>query len=218
MHPVRGCEGSGELLENAVNHGADAKAQFSDWVKQVAAPRSQHPVDEILAEHHLMRVVLQAMTQEAARLGKEFRIEFWSGAVDFVGNFGLLYHWRKKANHLYPTIEQLGAAKAIAELEDQQARDIDLTLELTDAAQDGDYEKLTRLVALLAMVKREKMEIEEREILRPVRDKLSGAQLDELRAAFDQVEKKALPERGRREYLDIARKLSQLSGLADPLA
>jgi hemerythrin-like domain-containing protein len=189
-------------------------------VHAVSEPRAQHPIDEILAEHHLMRVVLHAMQVEALRLtkAKNFNFEFWSNAVDFVGNFGLLYHWRKKANHLYPVIDELGGGAPIAKLEDQQQRDIELTLELTDAAQDGDFEKLTRLVALLILVKREKMDAEERDVLLPSRATLSGAKADALRVSFDEVEKKALPERGRREYLDIARNLAKLAGLPDPAA
>jgi hypothetical protein len=194
-----------------------SKSEFLEWARAVAEPRSQHPIDEILAEHHLMRVVLQAIQKETLRLSRqrELRLEFWSGAVDFVGNFGLLYHWRKKANHL-PELDALGFGDAVKRLEDRQTHDIDLTLEFTDSVQDGDIEKLTRLVALLVMVKREKMDLEERELLLPARSVMPPERTEALRAAFDQVEKKALPERGRKEYLELAKRLCVIAGASDP--
>lgn len=195
-----------------------SKSEFLEWARAVAEPRSQHPIDEILAEHHLMRVVLQAIQKETLRLSRqrELRLEFWSGAVDFVGNFGLLYHWRKKANHLLPELDALGFGDAVKRLEDRQTHDIDLTLEFTDSVQDGDIEKLTRLVALLVMVKREKMDLEERELLLPARSVMPPERTEALRAAFDQVEKKALPERGRKEYLELAKRLCVIAGASDP--
>ena len=198
------------------------RAEFLEWAKASTAdgPRQQHPVDELLGEHHLMRTVIAMMHGEAKRLANHqpFRPELWVTAVEFIGNFGLLYHYRKKANHLFPTATELGLSEAIKELDKDQSIDIDLTLDIVDAVQECDWEKVLRLAVMLVSAKRQKMEQEEKTVLLPVKPLLTPELTASLRAAFDDVEKKALQGKGGRgDYLDIARTMAKVLGLPDPV-
>src|SRR5215468_7878224 len=105
------------------NSTSDLTPELDAWAKEAELSReqrrAQHPVDELLAEHHLIRIVLAAMRAEAARFSREkkLRLEFWEDAVDFVGNFGLLRHYRKKANHLFPVLAKNGLAAQLEGLD-----------------------------------------------------------------------------------------------------
>lgn len=204
-----------------VRHDAEVADWANDAELEHSAPRTQHPIAELLAEHQLMRDVLDAMLAEATRLaGRQsaFRLDFWSPAVDFVGNFYLLFHFRKEMNHLFPMVARHGFQDAVKELDQHQQRDIDLTLDLCDAVQEADFEKVMRLVSVYAAAKRLHIEQEEHSVILPVKERLTPAELATLRTTFDELERKAMPEKGRKEYLDIARKLIRDAGLSGPSA
>lgn len=203
-------------------HANPHREAFVEWARgaEPNVVRVQHPIDELLAEHHLVRSVLLAMQNEAGRLANRqpFRPELWGKVVDFVGNFGLLVHYRKKAAHLYPQLASAGLGDEIQGLDREQGLEIDQTLDLVDALQEGDWEKVLRLVVVYVGTKRQQLEREELQILLPARTHLDPQALAALRASFDEVEKKALPDKGRKEYLEIARALIREAGLGDPLA
>lgn len=190
------------------------QSELEDWTLgdssgATSTGRRQHPIDELLAEHDLTRGVLASIQSEAVRLakGKEMCPGFWADAVDFMGNFGLLCHWRKKANHLYPALANTPVARALQGLDLEQTRDINLTLDLVDAVQDGDWEGVLRLAALYIGSKRRHLEREELTVLLPARDLLSDGAIHKLQREFAEVESAALGAAGRRTYLELAQKL-----------
>lgn len=187
-------------------------AQFDVWAAAArgeGATSAQHPIDDVLGEHHFLRRVLIGMQTEAYSLAAKgpWHMDFWSGAVDVVGNFGLLLHWRKKANHLFPLIRPLGFAEAIEKFDRQQQLDIETTLDICDAVAEGDSEKVVRLVSLFTDSKRRHMAQEEEEVLVPARAALDVDSADKLRSEFDQVDDSALPGADRRHYLETAEKI-----------
>jgi hemerythrin-like domain-containing protein len=209
-------------MERTPSSIAKLSLELREWAEEAKlsrdARRKQHPVDELVAEHQLIRLVLNAMRAEAGRFSrdKELRLEFWEDAVDFVGNFGLLRHYRKKANHLFPLLAKHGLAKALEGLDAEQSKDIELALELCDAIGDGDREAVTRLVALYADVKKRKMEHEEQQLLQPGKAALPAEALPDLRAHFDFVDWTIPPDQSRADYFAMVRRLVSLSGLPDP--
>jgi hemerythrin-like domain-containing protein len=201
---------------------ADLIPELVEWAREAelpdTEPRGQNPIDELVAEHHLIRIALSTMLAEASRFAREknLRIEFWDQAVDFVGNFGLLRHYRKKANHLFPTLASCGFEMQLEGLDAEQTKDIELALELCDAIGEGDWENVARLVALYAGIKKKKMEREEQQLLYPGKELIPAVTMAELRSAFDQVDRTIPPERTRKEYLDMVKRLVKMTGIPDP--
>jgi hemerythrin-like domain-containing protein len=179
----------------------------------------QHPIDQLLGEHHLMRSALLTMQAEASRLAKEksLRFDYWKVAVDFVGNFGLLCNYRKKANHLFPMLAELGFKDGLEALDAEQQQNIELTLDLCDTVQEADWEKVMRLVAVFVGARRKQLEREERELLLPAKEKLDAEQQKRLADAFAEVDQKTLHPGGRAAYLAMARELAKATSLPDPL-
>lgn len=200
--------------------GGSFQAEFLAWAKaaetESSRPRTQHPIDELLAEHHLLRKVLEAVQAEAGKISqtKQLDLDFWEGAVDIIGNFGLLFHYAKKANHLFPAIEPFGMKDKIRALEQQQQQDVDVTLKLCDAISEGDWESVQRLVSLYVGTKRDRMSREEQEVLLPAKALLLEDAARSLRQAFDAME--SPPGKSRRVYLDVALRVIEDAGLPDP--
>jgi hemerythrin-like domain-containing protein len=199
--------------------GANYHAEFMVWAR--AAHRqgaaAQHPVDELLAEHYLIQRVLEAIQIEAAKIRKrrDLNLDFWERAVDIAGNFALLFHYAKKANHFFPAIEPFGMREKIAALEEEQQHDIMTTLELCNAVSDRDGETVQRLVSLYVGSKRKHMEREENEVLLPSKALLTEAKVDELRQTFDEME--SPPGKHRKTYLEVALSVIREAGLPDPM-
>ncbi len=181
---------------------------YGAWAQAARQDRTctQHPIDELLAEHHLMRRMFEAMRTEAVEIARRrpMNLDFWANAVDVIGNFALLIHWRKKANHLFPLIRDRGFAEHLAKLEKEQDQDIANTLELCDAVQDGDRESVVRLVSLYTGAKQRHMEREEQTVLLPSKDVLTPEDVESLRAKFDEVDEGAMPGAGRAHYYGVA--------------
>lgn len=187
------------------------------WAVDHPGGDRQHPVDELIGEHGLLRLVLHAIHFESLRLAKwQFRQDVWGAIADFAGNYGLLFHYRKKAMFLYPALAQHGLAEVIEHLEKARQQDIELTLEFCDAVQDEDYERLLRLAAVVASEKRRVMDQEDAEILRPARGLLSPVEVARLRNQFDELEEKALLDRSRADFLKGLRELLVAVGQPDP--
>jgi hemerythrin-like domain-containing protein len=200
----------------------DFLAEFQAWARaaenDASVPSAQHPVDELLAEHHLIRKVLEAVQKEGGKIRqkKHLDLDFWEGAVEIIGNFGLLFHYAKKANHLFPAIEPFGMGEKIKALDQQQQQDIDVTLELCNAVSEGDWETVQRLVSLYVGTKRDHMAREEQEVLLPAKALLSPESAAALRRTFDSLE--SPPGKSRKVYLDAALKVIREAGLPDPRA
>ena len=70
---------------------------------QPGAPRHQHPVDELLAEHALTLPLLLAMESEANKLAhrRHLRLHVWELIVELMGNFLHHCHRRKEDDALF---------------------------------------------------------------------------------------------------------------------
>jgi hemerythrin-like domain-containing protein len=210
------------MVDRLIVGVADFQAEFLAWANAAESeppqPSTQHPIDELLAEHHLIRKVLEAVQSEAGKIGqkKHLDLDFWEGAVEIIGNFGLLFHYAKKANHLFPAIESFGMKDKIRALDQQQQQDIDVTLELCNAVSEGDWEAVQRLVSLYVGTKRDHMTREEREVLLPAKALLSEETAQGLRRTFDAME--GPPGKSRKVYLEAALRVIREAGLPDPRA
>ncbi len=195
---------------------AEAYAQWAASARQ-ERKAEQHPIDELLAEHHFLRRMFESMQTEAVYVAqrKPMDLDFWANAVDVVGNFALLIHWRKKANHLFPLIRDRGFSEHLDKLEKEQDQDIATTLELCDAVQDGDREGVVRLVSLYVGSKRRHMAREEESVLVPAKAALTPEDVASLRASFDQVDEGAMPGAGRAHYYSVGVDVMNHTGI-DP--
>lgn len=196
------------------------QAEFVVWAQTAegapTTPEAQHPVDELLAEHHLIRRVLDAVHLKAGKIrrGEELDLDFWESAVEVVGNFALLFHYAKKANYLFPAIEAFGLEEKIAALDQKQQQDIEMTLELCNAVSERDVETVQRLVSMYVATKRAHLDQEEEEVLVPAKALLSEEVAGELRKTFDEME--SPPGKHRKTYLDAALRVIEEAGLPDP--
>lgn len=198
------------------------RREYRAWAAVARAEQSssiQHPIDELLGEHHFLRMVFEAMQTEAAKVATKrgMNFDFWANAVDVVGNFGLLLHWRKKASHLFPILRDRGFDGDLDTLDEEQQRDIETTLEVCNAVQEGDAEKVVRLVSLFIDSKRRHMTREEDTVLLPAKDALDVADTDLLRKSFDEVDASAMPGADRKHYLSVAEAVWKHVGF-DPTA
>lgn len=190
---------------------------FELWIAEAEAPHKlQSPAAELLAEHHVMGAVLTAMEAESERMlsGGSLRPEFWTDVVDFNGNFVHLCHRVKEEEHFIPALLRLGILDAPQDeaIRHEHHSAKRLTLAICDGVAEGDWEKVLRIVSLYLHVLRPHMHREEAGML------LAAAQMpsstsQELRTAFDLVDQKALAHRGRRHYVEVARRLSAACGI-----
>ncbi len=183
--------------------------------------RQQSPFGELLAEHHVMSIVLAAMEAEAQRMlrGGSLRREFWSDVVDFNGNFVHLCHRVKEEEHLIPALVKHGLLddeqdNAVRH-EHQSARK--LTMDIIDGVGEGDWERVLRVVSIYVHILRPHMRREETGLFAAAVQGLPAAVDQQLRVAFDAVDASALAGRGRSHYVDIARRLAQATGVVADL-
>lgn len=196
---------------------------FIQWAKEArmppGTPREQEPVNELLAEHHIMDAVLAAMEREARQLSVhgKLRPEFWERVVDFVGNYVHQCHRRKEEQAFFPvssryeTVED-GPVAMIAK--DHQQAHL-LTWDLYNGVNEGDWEKVLRAAHVYLRVARDHLVREENHVFEPARDLMTPEDNADLRAKFDEIERDALGERDRIYYLKVARSLCQDAGLND---
>jgi hemerythrin-like domain-containing protein len=201
------------------------EAEFEDWLKTArspGAPRTQHPLDELIGEHHLIDVVLAAIERGARRLSvhEVMQPEFWEDVVDFVGNFVVQCHHRKEEEALLPLVRDPAEGDAappaqVLSLQHDQARQ--LAYDLLDGVNEGDWEKLLRAAHLFIRLEREHLVTEERDVFEPARRIATAAELSAARATADAVERAAFQDRDRLYYVAVARRLTRAAGLPDPL-
>ena len=198
---------------------------FIQWVKDAhAAPgveREQDPLNEMLAEHHIMDAVLAAMEREARRLSvhRELRPDFWERVVDFIGNYVHQCHRRKEEQAFFPIARRYETVDGgpVAMIAKDHAQAHQLTWDLYNGVEEGDWEKVLRAAHVYLRVARDHLVREENNVFEPARDLLTPEDVQSLRKQFDEIEKDALGQRDRMYYLKVARSLCLDAGLDDLL-
>lgn len=195
--------------------------EFRAWRRAAEGALSdgetQSPTEELLAEHHLMNLVVTAMEREAGQLdqGAELRFDFWSDVVDFIGNFVHHCHRAKEEQVFYPAVVELGLIEAersdVLEGEHRNAKE--LTLGIISGVENGDWEQVVRLVSMYAYFIRHHMRSEEMELVQPAVRELSPAIHSRLAGDFAAVENAALAKRNRAHYLDVVRRICDEAGV-----
>lgn len=196
-------------------------AQFADWMRSAThpeAPRTQHPVDELLGEHYVMDAALAALEREIRRLSVhgQLRPPYWEDVVDFFGNFVHQVHRRKEEQGLFPALlEALGDPdrSRIAEIAREHERAKDFTILIADGVSEGDWEKVLRAAHMFLSLGRDHMPREEKDAFLLAKRVLSEDAVAELRARFDELERFGLGDRGRLYYVRLAESLCERAGI-----
>jgi len=195
-----------------------AEQAYAVWCAEADDVEDRHqPVQlELSAEHHVMGAVLKAMDQEWRRMerGGPLRTPFWADVVDFNGNFVYACHRVKEDELLIPALVKNGGLpqKYVDAVHREHDRAKSLTLGIRDGVEEGDWEKVMRLVAMYVSFLRPHMHHEEVELFGALSSELPEEVQAELRTAFSRIEAEALPTGGRRQYVDVARRLLDLVG------
>lgn len=202
--------------------------EFMDWVvvaRDTSGKLDQHPVDELLGEHHMMDAVLAAMERETRRLSvhHDLRPDAWEDLVDFMGNYIYQVHRRKEEQGLFEAyravVDSAGAGPlAIDVIAGEHQHATAMTIDLVNGVSEGDWEKVLRASHLFIRVARDHLLREEQEVFEPARAALDAEAVSTLKARFSELEKYGLGERTRLYYLDLARRLCARAGLDDILA
>ena len=196
----------------------ELKSAFDVWLDESDARSRRQPPGEVLrGEHYLMESVLRAMEAELKLMlaGTSIRTAFWGDVIDFNGNFVHLCHRVKEEDHLIPALveAQLIDADQHEGIEREHDRAKDLTLAIRDSVEEGDWEKVLRLVALYTRFLRPHMRREEDEAFVVATTELSPEVNEEIRVRFDHIDAAALGSSGRVGYVDLARRLNALAGV-----
>jgi len=194
--------------------------EFLQWVREARgkADRRQHPVDELLAEHHLMDIALAAMEAETHRLGRRklLRNDVWTDVIDFVGNYIHLVHRRKESQCLVAAFAKAVGDEhhpVVAKTEEQHSHAARLTFDLVDGLNEGDWEKVLRTAQLYIAFARPHLRYEEADLFEIVRAKLAPEQVAAAQEEFKRLEAFGLGERDRLYYLEVAQRLAKRAGL-----
>lgn len=198
-----------------------AKQAFEGWFAAIdSGNRGQPPSQELLAEHHVMEVVLGAMEAEAEAMltGSSLRTEFWTDIVDFNGNFVHMCHRAKEEEFLIPALVEHGLLDARQQeaIHQEHLSGKDLTMSLCEGVGEADWEKVLRLVSIYMHILRPHMRREETGIFAAAANLPAAAQ-ERLQRAFAEVERRALGPRGRRHFVAVARRLVRGTGIANGL-
>jgi len=182
----------------------------------------QTPQQELLAEHHLMAAVLEAMTEEARQMlrGDSLRPEFWARVVDVIGNFTHHVHRAKEEQCFFPALGEWGLLEPddLRQLVQDHAALREMTLDLCEGVSEGDWEKAFRLVAIYVGRMRLHLEAEEERLLSARLDEVPEERLAAVAERFAAIETRTLGAKGRAHYVEVARSLCRDVGLAGPLA
>ncbi len=194
--------------------------EFLQWVQEARGntEQRQHPVDELLAEHHLMDIALAAMEAETHRLGRRklLRNDVWTDVIDFVGNYIHLVHRRKESQCLMTAFTKaVGHDRhpVVAKTEEQHGQAARLTFDLVDGLNEGDWEKVLRTAQLYIAFARPHLRYEETELFEIARAKLAPEQVAAAQQEFRRLEAFGLGERDRMYYLRVAQRLAKRAGL-----
>lgn len=162
-----------------------------------------------------MGLVFDAMVVEARQgeQGADVRVEFWRHVVDFVGNFVHRCHRAKEDDFFFPVLVR---AKILDERSirtrehGEEARE--LTLAIRDGVVSGEWKRVFRVVPEYVVFMRHHMMGEERDLLHPYARSVGRRVQDEIMAGFQGVEKQTIAKRGRQSYIDMARRLCDMTG------
>jgi hemerythrin-like domain-containing protein len=198
-----------------------ARRAFDVWLAAGdAGERTQDPADELVAEHFVMTTVLAAMEAEVKNMlvGRALRPEFWSDVVDFNGNFVHQCHRAKEEEQLVPMLIEYGRLEARREqaIREEHRSGKDLTLSLCEGVEEGDWEKVLRLVSIYVHILRPHMQREETDLFSLVASLPVEARA-RLREGIAAVERRALAHRSRRDFVAMARRLAVAAGVAHDL-
>lgn len=196
--------------------GSIAERAYAIWLAEADDPGArQQPVQiELIAEHYLMGGVLLAMDKELRRIdqGHSLRTAFWARTVEFNGDFVHACHRVKEEELLIPALIANGikSTQYVDSVHREHERAKRLTLGIRDGVEEGDWEKVMRLVAMYVSFLRPHMQHEELELFGEPSEKLPPAIQAELRAGFTEAETKAMKGNGRRHFVDLAGELIRL--------
>ncbi len=202
-------------------------SEFRAWVAIARDPDSspaQHPVDELLAEHHIMDAALAAMERETRRLSvhHDLRPDAWQDVVDFMGNYVYQVHRRKEEQGLFIAYrvavgDALDSTKTVDIIADEHSQATNMTIDLVNGVSEGDWEKVLRAAHRYLRVARDHLIREERDVFEAARGALGPAAVDALRVRFAELETFGLGERDRMYYLELARRMCARADLDDIL-
>jgi hemerythrin-like domain-containing protein len=177
-----------------------------------------HPVDELLAEHWLMRAALAGMRQEALdlRRNRPLRPQLWSKVVDVIGNFIHRIHRVKEEAVFFPRLLQDGIIDASdrAHLLDENEQLQSLALALCDGANEGAWEKAMRIAARYLSLMESHLRSGEQRLVNPLVRALPPETERQLREAFTEIETARLGEADRGHYLELVRTICRETGVS----
>lgn len=201
---------------------ASFEPEFITWVAWARNPEAssrQHPVDELLAEHHIMDAALAAMERETRRLSvhHDLRPEAWRDVVDFIGNYVYQVHRRKEENGLFEAYRTLLQGQGVGHgTVDLVAADhgqaTNMTVALVNGVGEGDWEKVLRASHMYLRVARDHLIREEQEIFEQARAAFDDDAVAALKIRFGELECFGLGERNRIYYLDLVRRMCERAG------
>lgn len=196
---------------------------FEAWLENARGDGApQRPEQQLLAEHHLMLAVLAAMDAEAQRLlqGGVLRPEFWRGVVEFIGNFSHRVHRVKEERFFFPALEAWGLAapEVCRHIEDDHENLKELTWLLCEGVNEGDWEKVLRVVSMYLGRMRTHIANEERQLLAPALAEVEAQQVRPIFEGFAALETEELGEQGRTDYFELTCSVCRDVGLEPPSA
>jgi hemerythrin-like domain-containing protein len=205
--------------ERSEREEPSGEERLEAWIADTAgAERVMHPVDELLAEHCLMRVALAGMHQEALNLrqNRPLRPQLWSKVVDVIGNFIHRIHRAKEEAVFFPQLLEDGIiddAERAHLLDDHQQLQ-SMTFDLCDGVSEGDWEKAMRTAARYLSVMAAHLRAEEQRLASPGVRALPQETVSHLRNAFAEIETATLGEGSRQHYLELARSICRDTGIS----
>lgn len=208
------------MEESALQH---PKA-FRKWLEDANSeePAEQDPIQQLLAEHHLINIVVSTLEVEGGRLAhrEPLRVDFWADIVDFIGNFVHLCHRRKEEQHCFPALYKgaVASGNLVVEVSKEHKKLEELTLELCSAVENADWESVLRFTPLYSRLMKRHLQREEELMFAHAETELSGEVLETMQSGFRDADQQGLRGLGRKHYLEVARRLCSATELPDPLA
>lgn len=205
-------------VERSERKEPSGEERLEAWIADAAgAQRVMHPVDELLAEHCLMRATLAGMQQEALNLrqNRPLRPQLWSKVVDVIGNFIHRIHRAKEEAAFFPRLLEDGIIDDAdrAHLLDEHRQLQSMTLDLCDGVREGDWEKAMRIATRYLSLMAAHLRAEELRLASPSARALPQETVSQLRNAFAEIEIGLLGEGSRQHYLELARSICRDTGV-----
>jgi hemerythrin-like domain-containing protein len=179
---------------------------------------TEHPVDTLQNEHHVIKSVLQAMTHEANRVraGEPLRAQFWLDVVDFLENFADRCHHAKEEDLLFPSLVERGFCEEsgpIAVMKEEHVQGRQIKEQLRAATKASDTAGVVSAAGAFVILLHEHIEKEDNILFQLARRLLDKKQTESLRTEFDRVESDLMGEDAKRRYVELAKKLCDQAGV-----